>query len=195
MLAAAMNRVLVLKWDTNKALGVEFEDLFTDLRPRFGHLEPLVFYNRNLNGTSYGLRERIVSSCTFPIDQRNDFENIAFLLNSKLFARMSDECDVINIISNQFFGPATLLDSYAGSHNQKFRNSFQYPYRKFVSLVITPKRSIISQVQKIIKTFKGRRWLSIHARGKHLLTSVKSLIVFAFLLCSRGSLILLISTT
>ena len=162
MLAAVMNRVLIIKWDKNHFLGVGFDDLFSDFHPP-SNLVPVLFYDRNL---TYHVRTRVVKVCSLTINQ-NNYEEMAFLFNVKLFARMDNECNVIRIVSNQFFGPATLSRNFAGSHNKKFRSAFQYPFRKFVSLTLKPKQPILIEAQKIIEQFNGLPWLSIHERGTY----------------------------
>ena len=83
MLAAVMNRVLVLRWDLDQALGVKFEDLFVSPQTP-SHLVPLLLYHTNLNGSSYGLRDRVVSVCNIEIDQQNNFEGIALFFDSQV---------------------------------------------------------------------------------------------------------------
>ena len=74
----------------------------------------MVYYDNNLNGTTYGLRNRVEPTCHITLDQRDNFEQSAVFFDKNMFNKMDRECNIIEITGNNFFGPHILGNFFAG---------------------------------------------------------------------------------
>ena len=171
VLAASMNRVLELKWsecslvttcDTEK-YGVRFEDLFKDFNKE-GKLESVLYGIHNENNT-FGMVHLEDVMCEMDLTQHNDRKHFPFFFERELYRQVDEACRVLRIRSNTFWAPYVLSKKFAGVHEEKLNKNFEYPFRYFIKKVLKPSDKILKIVRSMKESTKGKKWLSIHARG------------------------------
>ena len=96
-----------------------------------------------------------------------------FMNDTVLFKRLDENCDVIYIHGNIYYGHLLLGPSF-GKYSAYIRRHLPNPFHDLSRVVFRPKRYLMQKVDKIINEIQSRwkynttreqKWLSIHMRG------------------------------
>jgi hypothetical protein len=107
--------------------------------------------------------KRTETICNIYFDQTFNYTHLSFLTEKGLFVRLDNECKIIHIQSNIYFGH--LIMNNIGKH-LKTDFGLTSPFHHLSQIAFHPKNDMKDKVDQFIsEKFKNKKWLSIHARG------------------------------
>jgi len=143
--------------------GAEYDELFTPTVYEKADYKPFVFGHDKMGKTFHAVQhERNV--CYLKFDWKNGDHHFDILLDKELFKRMSDRCDVIQIVSNKYFSELLVSKKFGGNRDLLTR-AFKSPYKNMADLLLKPQYRVLVKYDKVRNFFKNKRYLSIHSRG------------------------------
>lgn len=117
--------------------------------------------------------------CRIRLNQ-HDESHYRFLFDPQLFRKVDEECHIIHIRSNNYFGPMLLLldaaieeqklqqDVYFSQlliNIRNFKLQYQLIFHEIMTNCYPPVGDILTAVHKYKNKFKGKRYLGVHSRG------------------------------
>ena len=156
----SMDRTLELIWERTSSCNASFDELF---KPKevAGIYYPFI-HSGNKFKVKY-LVEQVKNICNVRFDQ-NYFINLQLIHDKELFERFEQNCDVIYIKSNQFWGHLILNHEF-NPRIEYIKKIFHSPFSHISKIVFRPENIITNKINAIKKLMKGKTFLSIHARG------------------------------
>ena len=102
-LAVKTDRILFLKWTPdNRKCGSSFKDLFeTDYLQKSPH-QAFFLWNESDRVTNF--HKIVHDECILKFDQSSNLDNYHFMTDISLFQKMQDECELIYVQANRYFG-------------------------------------------------------------------------------------------
>jgi len=164
MLALLMDRVIELDWVNNYFCGASYKEIFhSKPQDNLDHgFRPFIYDNDDKIPNSMPIVEKV---CRIYFDQTLNYTHLAFINDKVLFDRLNNECKVIHIQANIYFAHFLLANEDLG---ERLRQTFHEtsPFHHISQIAFRPDAQMKEQVSNFIQEkFKGKKWLSIHARG------------------------------
>jgi len=161
MLAVLTNRVLEINWKANKYCNASYADLFSPKDQESLVMKPLIFDQRPQKYDS--VRNEYV--CHLRLDPTK-WDHFYALKDKKLFDKINSFCDVIFLVTNQFFTDLLLDSDRFGADADRVRTSYRSPYHYFSSIALAPNERIKAKATKFIAdNLASHKWISVHAMG------------------------------
>ena len=110
LLAIQTDRVLDIRWRVGKSLGQKYEALFTlpiDVKRSDKDYEAFMYWESNTLHDSNPINELV---CNLHFDETRDlpedemYQDLTILTDKDLFNRVNEQCDVIYLEANVYFG-------------------------------------------------------------------------------------------
>ena len=178
ILSIMMNRVLQLVWNKDKSCEEIYGNLFDVQHPTIAGFKPFEVED-------YPGKKALVdvSFCRIHLDGVHDLvlhgkvdvglHHFHLMNDTVLFHRLNEQCDVIYIHGNIYYGHMLLGPSF-GKYGNYIRRHLKSPFHDLSKLVFRPQNHLMDRVDTIVNALRNRlrqnttreqKWLSIHMRG------------------------------
>ena len=168
LLSNLMDRSLEIDWDINpKICPYSFVDLFAPLKSDGTTMRPqLPYYPFDYAPRQYSrVGQGTLNTCQVRLDQWN-FDSFYLLKDKRLFDRLSKDCDIIYLKSNQYLNSFLMDESIHGTKAHELNFQFSNPFHDISKIIFVPRYTInIGTTAFIEKKFRGSKWLSFYAKG------------------------------
>ena len=150
VMAAYLNRELEVNWISSESCQASYSDLFA-----------MGENVKRFVSTSQTLPQ---SECKLRLSQYKKFLHFWILIDDALLTKLNEECDIIYIISNQWFAPIFYPRKIDGQ-SLTILDKYPSPFKTFMKCLFVPNSNVLDDVGGLMEKFQGVKWLSIHARG------------------------------
>ena len=161
LLATPLDRLLYLKWERTSSCGSKFYELFITKQSE-AFPSNVFFPDITYNATGPMVALNTIE-CRVRFSQHGKFLHFWFLKDPELLRRLDASCEVIHILTNQYYAPI-LFDhpTFGDMLLQKFSSM---PFMTISKCHFRVRHRIVKEAKELVAK-KGRaRWLGIHTRG------------------------------